>query len=229
VSPRAGAAPAPAPAVSRREATRRTRDRLLAAALAILDEEGEKGLTTTAVTRRAGLAQSGFYAHFADMGTLVRELVAEQWAERRAASQAARRSARSTADSTVADVMRASFRSTVTRAAAHPALLRMVLRSRFDPDSPLGEATRAKDARSRRRIVARLAATGTPVGTAAQRRRAHMVADGLTAVTEALVLGHLDGRYRDVEKILDVLVAFAAATDPGVRAPQASAPPTSEP
>jgi AcrR family transcriptional regulator len=199
--------------VKRREATRQTRERLLAAALAILDEEGEKGLTTTAVTRRAGLAQSGFYAHFPDMGTLVRELVAEQWAERRAASREARRAA-ATADHTVADVVRASFRSTVTRAAAHPALLRMVVRSRLDPDSPLGRATRAKDARSRQRVVGRLAATGTPVSTAAERRRAQMVADGLTAVTEALVLGHLDGRYRDIEEIIDVLVAFAEAGAP---------------
>jgi TetR/AcrR family transcriptional regulator, fatty acid biosynthesis regulator len=205
-----GVAAAAAP-VSRREATRQTRERLLHAALAILDETGEKGLTTTAVTRRAGLAQSGFYVHFADMGALMHELVTEQWAERREASRRARKAAGARADATVADVVRASFRSTVTRAAAHPALLRLVLRSRLDPDSRLGEATRAKDARSRQRIVERLASTGTPVGTATERRRAEMVADGLIAVTEALVLGHIDGRYRDVEEIVDVLVAFTAA------------------
>jgi AcrR family transcriptional regulator len=203
-----------APVRSRREATRQSRARLLAAALAILDEQGEKGLTTTAVTRRAGLAQSSFYVHFADMGTLLRELVAEQWAARRAASRAARRAAGAAPDSTVADVVRASFRSTVTRAAAHPALLRLVLRSRLDAESPLGAATRAKDARTRGRIVARLEATGTPARTAAERRRAQMVADGLNAATEALVLGHVDGRYRDIEEILDVLVALAAVDVP---------------
>ena len=105
-------------ALSRRESTRRTRARLLEAALAILDEQGEKGLTTTAVTRRAGLAQSGFYVHFADMGELLRELVAEVWTERRHASSVARRAARADPDHSVADVVRESFRSTVTRSAA---------------------------------------------------------------------------------------------------------------
>ena len=36
------------------------------------------------------------------------------------------------------------------------------------------------------------------------------IADGLVAVTEALVLGHLDGRYPDIDEILDVLVAFSS-------------------
>jgi TetR/AcrR family transcriptional regulator, fatty acid biosynthesis regulator len=222
-------------AVSRREATRRTRGRLLDAALAILDEQGEKGLTTTAVTRRAGLAQSGFYVHFADMGALLRELVAEVWTERRHASAAARRAARADPDHGVADVVRESFRSTVTQSAAHPALLRLVLRSRLDPDSELGAMARAKADVSRARIAARLVprrplpdsadagaradtsdADATDVGPATvarharHARQADMVADGLAAVTEALVLGHLDGRYPDIDEILDVLVAFSS-------------------
>ena len=223
-------------ALSRRESTRRTRARLLDAALAILDEQGEKGLTTTAVTRRAGLAQSGFYVHFADMGELLRELVAEVWTERRHASSAARRAARADPDHSVADVVRESFRSTVTRSAAHPALLRLVLRSRLDPDSELGTMARAKADVSRRRIAARLAAApdasgdagastrgktggGAAIETEADAetetdarhaRQTDMVADGLAAVTEALVLGHLDGRYPDIDEILDVLVAFSS-------------------
>ena len=203
-------------ALSRRESTRRTRARLLDAALAILDEQGEKGLTTTAVTRRAGLAQSGFYVHFADMGELLHELVAEVWTERRHASAAARRAARADPDHSVADVVRESFRSTVTQSAAHPALLRLVLRSRLDPDSELGAMARAKADVSRRRIAARLAATRLAApgddsdADAPHVRQADMVADGLAAVTEALVLGHLDGRYPDIDEILDVLVAFSS-------------------
>jgi hypothetical protein len=41
-----------------------------------------------------------------------------------------------------------------------------------------------------------------------------MAAEGLGAVTDALVLGHLEGRYPDVEEILDVLVAFAEVGRP---------------
>jgi hypothetical protein len=148
------------------------------------------------------------------MGTLLRELVAEVWAERQEASRSARRAAGAQPDSTVSDVVRAGFRSTVTRSAAHPALLRLVLRSRLDPESPLGHDARAKAGRTRRRIVNRLAATGTPVDTPAELRQAQMMADGLSAMTEALVLGHLEGRYPDVDEILDVLVAFASVGAP---------------
>jgi hypothetical protein len=36
-----------------------------------------------------------------------------------------------------------------------------------------------------------------------------MLADGLIAMTEALGLGCLDGRYANVERAVDVLVEFA--------------------
>jgi DNA-binding transcriptional regulator YbjK len=54
-------------AVQRAQAREQTRQRLLEAALAILESAGEAALTTTAITRRAGISQSGFYNYFADM------------------------------------------------------------------------------------------------------------------------------------------------------------------
>jgi hypothetical protein len=55
---------------------------------------------------------------------------------------------------------------------------------------------------------------GLPAATPAQRLRLEMVADGVTALTETMAMGHLEGRYPDLEEVVDTLVAFFA----GVRA-----------
>ena len=52
-----------------------TRRRLLDAALEILDQDGLAAMTTIRVTRLAGLSQSSFYVHFADMDDLLHNLV----------------------------------------------------------------------------------------------------------------------------------------------------------
>src|SRR5690606_7427064 len=63
--------------LTRSEAKDLTRRRLLRAALEILDKEGEAGLTTVAVAKAAGIAQSSFYVHFKDMQDLLRALADE--------------------------------------------------------------------------------------------------------------------------------------------------------
>jgi AcrR family transcriptional regulator len=60
---------------SRKEAKAETRQRLLDAALTVLDDEGDSALTTMRVTKLAGIAQSSFYVHFADVDDLLRQLV----------------------------------------------------------------------------------------------------------------------------------------------------------
>jgi hypothetical protein len=49
------------------------------------------------------------------------------------------------------------------------------------------------------------------LGTAGEfdREQVHMIADAMIAQTEALALGHLDGRYTDVDAIVEVLTRFA--------------------
>lgn len=51
-----------------------TRDRMLDAAADLLRSEGPGSLTTVRVTREAGIAQSGFYAHFKNPDHLQQEL-----------------------------------------------------------------------------------------------------------------------------------------------------------
>lgn len=49
---------------ARRGDPRATRERLLAAAVRLLQDEGESALSTTRLTREVGIVQSGFYNHF---------------------------------------------------------------------------------------------------------------------------------------------------------------------
>lgn len=183
-----------------------TRQRLLDVALDILDREGEAGLTTTRVAQAAGVAQPTFYVHFDDMDHLLRELVRQLWAERRTGSRPTRDTVRR---ATSRQAVRDLFRATVESLVAHPGVLRLVVRSRLDPTGPLGAYTRAEYAISLDNLADTLAATGVPHATRAERRRLRQQADGLMAVVETLALGHAEGRYPDMEELLDVLVGFA--------------------
>lgn len=184
-----------------------TRQRLLDAALEILDEEGDAGLTTVNVTRRAGIAQSSFYVHFSDMDDLLRQLIEEVWRDRGRSSRAARQRYRSQRER---DRARDTFRVPLVEQLAHPDIFRLVLRSRLDPSSPLGEWTRSVLEANRSGLEADLAEQGVPHTTAAEKRKLAMIADGLIALTDALALGHLEGRYPDLEEVVDVLLLFSA-------------------
>ncbi len=193
--------------MSRKEAKAVTRARLLTAALEVLDEDGEAALTTTEVTRRAGIAQSSFYVHFVDMDDLVHGLVDHLASERRRQTRAARRMARRAPGDV--EALRDTFRLPLADLVSHPRLFGLVVRSRYDRSSPLGEWSRGVLGATRAALVEVLVSWGMPDGTDADRRRAEMVADGLVALTEMLALGHLEGRYPDLEEVIDVLVAFS--------------------
>ena len=190
------------PPTSRQLAKEQTRQRLLDAALEILDTDGEAGLTTTRVAGLAGVKQPTFYVHFADMDQLLVELVRQLWARRRDITREA------------GDTVRHQFRATVEALVAHPAVLRLVVRSRLDLASPLGTYVRAETAVTLRNLTTALAAGGLPSDTPAERRRLHMQAEGLVALIETLALGHMEGRYDDIEEVLDVLVQFSQTLTP---------------
>jgi TetR/AcrR family transcriptional regulator, fatty acid biosynthesis regulator len=190
----------------REEAKELTRRRLLEAALRLLDERGEAGLSASAVSRAAGIAQSSFYVHFRDKDDLLSALGDEAVLRMRRVLREARR--RSREEPTDQERLRATFRLPLQSIAAHPALFRIGLRTRHEPASPVGEAARELLAGYRRDLVEDLTMLGHASSTPADRRRAEMVADGYIALTEALAIGHLDGRYPDIDEIVDVLVVF---------------------
>ena len=198
--------------VTRREAKASTRARLLDAALEILDDEGEAGLTTTAVTRRAGVAQPTFYGHFADVDDLLGALIEEVAEKRRTETRRARSDARHGATG----ALRETFRIPLEDMLAHPKLFRLLVKSRFER-SPLGDWSRSVLQASRTALVEDLTNAGMPARSASDRRKVRMVADGVIALTETLALGRLDGRYPDTDEVIDILIAFSRGYFPLLR------------
>ena len=196
----------PEMAVSRREAKDLTRRRLLSAALRIIDAHGEAGLSTGRVAREAGVAQATFYVHFRNMEELLRTLGEEAGRQLDTALREVRRTSRAAPDDP--DKLRATFRVPLERMLAHPELFRLFRRMRLAPKSPVAQPVADQAARNRAHLVEDLIAAGFPNTTDRQRRRLDMIADGLIALTESMAVGHLEGRYSDLEQSVDVLVAF---------------------
>jgi AcrR family transcriptional regulator len=198
------------PAPTRAASKARNRRLLLDAALAILDEEGEAGLATTAVTRRAGMAQSSFYSHFTDIDDLLVHLIDERFAEHaRARGQVERRSRHEPLD---AEALRQTVRAGIEVNAAHPALFKLMLRSRLDPASRAGQRSRRWLADTWAVTRHDLIARGVPATTPAEQEQVALLAEGFTALVRSFTLGYIDGRHTDLERILDAVVVFASGT-----------------
>lgn len=188
---------------SRAEAKELSRLRLLRAATELLDEQGGSRLSVSAVARRAGMAQSSFYVHFDDLDALLRTLGDEMAVRRGTAVREARRRVREDPD---AERVRETFRIPLEEIVSNPEWYRTGLRALYDPVSPLGEVIREMLARERRDLVDDLLLAGFRTDVPGRRRSVEMTADCLAAMTEALAQGYLDGRYTDLDEILDVLV-----------------------
>lgn len=195
---------------SRKEAKRLTRERLLAAASAMLLSEGEEAITAIAVARAAGVANATFYEHFANRDDLLRTLADGLFANLRQELRGPRRDALEAPTSE--ERLRRQFRVPLEVLVANPRLYRLALRARHQPASALGESSLRLTGSTRRDLVQELLDRGYPASTAAERRRLEMIADVNIAAVEALALGHLGGRYPDIEEIVDVLILVTRGT-----------------
>jgi len=192
--------------LTREESKSITRARLLDAAGKILAERGYGALSASAVARAAGIAQPTFYVHFRDKDDLVRTLGEGQIGALRARLREARQ--RIIAGAGV-EAVRETFRVPLETWIQHPSLLRLWTQEMHQPGSPVGAMARQLRDEVHRDLVDDLARFGLPAATPADRERLGMIAEAMIAQTEALALGHLDGRYRDVDAIVDVLTRFA--------------------
>jgi len=208
--------------LTRSEAKDLTRRRLIRAALAILDKEGEAGLTTVKVAKDAGIAQSSFYVHFRDKQDLLRALGDEGGERLRRSMREARRQARESPSDT--ERHRETFRIPLEAISRHPELLRVLLRARHDPSSSLRDFAIETAAVYRDHHAADLAALGYTADDQRDRRRLEMIAEGLNAATNALALGHLEGRYPEIEEAVDVLTALSRGALRWLRDTQTSDP-----
>jgi TetR/AcrR family transcriptional regulator, fatty acid biosynthesis regulator len=196
----------PARRLTRKEAKEVTRQRLLRAALRILNDRGETDVSASTVARAAGIAQPSFYVHFQTKDDLLRVLGHELFAVLRQAIRDARLLALEAPSDE--ERLREQFRRPLQMIAANPAWFRLAMRTRHLGSSPLGRSSRELSGNTRYDLVEELIQRQYPNETAADARRLNMVADGYIALTESLALGHLSGRYPDIEEIVDVLVTF---------------------
>lgn len=108
--------------------------------------------------------------------------------------------------------LRQEFRTPLEILSANPDLFRLALRVRHHPGSPLGDSSRRLTGNTRRDIVAELVARGYPATTLGEKRRLEMIADIHIAATEVMAMGHITGRYPEVDEIADMLVLVTQGT-----------------
>src|SRR5215471_15984365 len=108
--------------LTRKEAKEVTRQRLLTAALQILNERGETDVSASTVARAAGIAQPSFYEHFRNKNELFRALGDELFTVLRGALREARRQGLEAPTSE--EAMREQFRRPLQMIAANPAWFR---------------------------------------------------------------------------------------------------------
>lgn len=215
--------------ISRQEAKRLTRTRLLRAGLALLAEEGYERLTTGRIARRAGVAQPTFYVHFRDKDDLLGAIAVDTVAQLRVALREVRLQLGRGGD--LLAVTRESFRLPLSVIAAQPAaVLRLFLSELHRPRSAFGESARALVAELTADLVEDVAATG--LAGAVPTARLALLAETVILLTLHLGVALVEGRERAVDDVADLLarttvqLALAAATTAG---PPPSPPPTRAP
>lgn len=192
--------------LSREELKLITRRRLLEAAARLIGEVGYGGLSASAIAREAGIAQPTFYVHFRDKDELVRALGEEKIGALRSKLRDARERLKLGEG---VSAIRETFRLPLEAYLANPAFFRLYAQEVRHPGSPLGEQARALGADLRRDLAEDLARLGFPSATDEEKEKLDMIAASMIAQTEALALAHLDGRYANLEAVVDVLTGFA--------------------
>jgi AcrR family transcriptional regulator len=196
--------------LTRVEAKRRTRVRLLQAARQMILAGDETRLSASGVAARAGVGGATFYEHFRNLQDLLRALADELFEDLREGLRTRRREALAAPSNE--EMLRQQFRTPLEIMAANPGLFRLALRVRHSSGSPLGESSRKLTGNTRGDLVSELVDRGYPAQTTDELRRLEMIADIHIAATEALALGHLSGRYPDLDELADMLVLVTRGT-----------------
>ena len=191
----------------RRGITTPTRERLLGAALELLQTGGESAVTTVSVTHAAGVVQSAFYRHFSNIGECLVEAVENATAEIREAVAGARRRMYEKGPGTGTDLEQ-SYREMFDLVEGQRGLVGLLLRYRSDPLALNGVMYRFAQGLSAD-LAEQLAEQVLRAGlTAMPAVRMRALADYLIAVSLAAIEAHLDGRGPTVRESARILAAF---------------------
>jgi AcrR family transcriptional regulator len=166
-----------------------TRKRLVDAVIEIVRGEGLGALTTVEITRRAGIAQPGFYKHFRNVDECLEEATKEVLDGMRETFGAMRRRIRDRNDP---EEVAEHFRAVLDAVAMDPSFNELIVRYRRDP-SALGRAIREVEARVVADFVDELWNEAKNSGLLPEHR-------GRVVALAELIRGALSG---SVERVLD--------------------------
>jgi AcrR family transcriptional regulator len=172
---------------------------LVAAARAILEEEGLDGLSLRAVARRAGVSQAAPYHHFADKSALLAAVAAQSFAELEAAMRQPMEGI--TAPDERLDAAGIGY---VLFAVANPALFRLMFsggKALRDGDPALAGAGEAAYAVLEDAVAARDAAAGATEAPGIARTAAWALVHGLAKLVLEAGLDPKAQGARDVEDL----------------------------
>lgn len=193
--------------LTREEAKRLTRQRLLQAGQDLLACHGPEGLTTGRVTQRAGVAQATFYVHFRDLDQLLAEVATGIVEQVQAALT--RQRLRFDAGERLWPDVRESYRMSLAAIEEHAPLLRRFLAEGLGGVGVLATCGRALMVDLTSRLYADLRAL--PLTAALDDNRLRLGADAVVGLTVHTGLGLAEGRLRDREAALDMLCRVTLA------------------
>lgn len=186
-----------------------TRERLVRAAIDIATTEGLGAVTTVGVCRRVGIAQSSYYTHFASRAELIEEIGEIGSRHLRRTSREARLRFGERRD---IESLRAAMRTPLEIIRGWPDLFRMGRQAQAAPPSTVVGAHGRSVADANRAQLADDLMAMDGVDDPALRHRYEMVADCIDAMVAALGQGLVEGRYDDIEELVDLLTIYGAGS-----------------
>lgn len=190
-----------------------TRQRLIEAVIEIVRGEGLGSLTTVEITRRAGIAQPGFYKHFRNVDECLEEATRQALDGMRETFNAMRRGIRNRQDP---DEVAAHFESVLDAVFTDRPFNELVSRYRRDT-SPLGRAIREVEGRVIRDFTEELWSALRPLGLRAEHRgEVELLSELLFGSMSACMERVIDGRDADRPKLARELASFMIAGTRGV-------------
>ena len=200
------------PVAGRREPGRRgkqgeTRARLIRVTIELLRVEGLAALTTSRITKAAGIAQPGFYAHFKNVDELVSTAVMEVLAEMRRKTTETRRAAfgrlQNYEDLSNIKLMRVAFEQGLDVLLGDPTFAELLLRYRRDP-SLLGGLMRQAMTQVREDVTEDIWRTAQSFGFRQEHyKQVTFWSEQVLALYHTAAEALLDGRFDDREAIVD--------------------------
>jgi AcrR family transcriptional regulator len=202
----------PTATLTREESKALTRKRLIEASLRLLGSDTDsRNLTTGNIAREAGVAQPTFYVHFRDMDDLLTAVVEARMHELRVAFNESRVAIELGALSPGGpdEALRAAFRVPLRAILDRPQLFKIYVQERLHRDSPLGRYCHMISAELRGDLAKDLLVWAELSERNQTPNEVDILAYGFSGMVETVALGYLDGKFDDVEEMIDVLVRFA--------------------